>query len=167
MARQYLTAEDVENAGSKEIVVDAETIVTPQALEVAEAAGIAIRTSAGPYHEPSPDRGPDASFAMRELPNLPEPSAGSGEDGGIVTAFGRNRQGVLAEITGVLAELGVGVQDVSQKVVGGHFHMVLMVELDTSHSFRDLQERLACLGGADDYVVQLMHDRVFRFMHRI
>jgi len=167
MSRQYLTAEDVENAGSKEILVDEATVVTPQALEVAEAAGITIRTASGPYAEPTPNRGPDASFAMRELPNLPEPAAGTPGEGGIVTAFGRNRQGVLAEITGVLAELGVSVQDVSQKVVGGHFHMVLMVELESSHSFRDLQERLACLGGADDYVVHLMHDRVFRFMHRI
>ena len=167
MSRQYLTAEDVENAGTMEIVVDEKTIVTPQALEVAEAAGITIRTAAGSYSEPTPDRGPDASFAMRELPHLPEPSAGAAGDGGVVTAFGKNRQGVLAEITGVLAELEVGVLDVSQKVVGGHFHMVLSIELSSSHSFRDLQTRLSSLGGSDDYLVQLMHERVFRFMHRI
>ncbi|MFT5285290.1 MAG: ACT domain-containing protein [Planctomycetota bacterium] len=167
MPRQYLTAEDVHGAGSKEILVDESTIVTPQALEVAEAAGIAIRTAQGAYTEPTPDRGPDASFAIRELPNLPEPGPGSQGDNVIVTAFGRNREGVLAEITSVLSEHKVGIMDVSQKVVGGHFHMVITADLSGSHTFRDLQERLACLGGKEDYVVQLMHDRVFRFMHRI
>lgn len=167
MPRQYLTAEDVENAGSMEIIVDETTIVTPQALEVAESAGISIRTASGAYTEPVPNRGPDASFAMRELPHLPEPSAGETDSAGIIAAFGRNREGVLAEITAVLSEAGTGIRDVSQKVVGGYFHMVLTVDLVNSNSFRDLQERLACLGGPDDYVVQLMHDRVFRFMHRI
>lgn len=165
MPRQYLTAEDVERAGTKEIVVDPETIVTPQALEVAQAAGVVIRTAGGEYTEPTPDRGPDAAFAMRELPHLPEP--GTAEEGGVVTAFGRNRPGVLAEIASVLAELGIGVLDISQKVVGGYFHMVLTVDLSSHASFRDVQDRLACLGGPDDYMVQVMHDRVFRFMHRV
>jgi len=35
MARKFLTAEDVRHAGASEIVVDAETIVTPQALAAA------------------------------------------------------------------------------------------------------------------------------------
>ena len=141
--------------------------MTPQALEVAESAGISIRTSKGAYTEPTPDRGPDASFAIRELPNLPDPGPETSGSDVILTAFGRNREGVLAEITGVLSELKVGIMDVSQKVVGGHFHMVITADISGSHSFRDVQERLACLGGKDDYVVQLMHERVFSFMHRI
>src|SRR6185436_18301390 len=118
MARKFLTAEDVRHAGSKEIVVDTETIVTPQAQEAARAAGAVIRTAQGAYAEPKPDRGPDADRAMRSLPHLPEPDAEDASGAGvIVTAVGKNRAGVLAELTGALAAAGVSVHDISQRVV--------------------------------------------------
>ena len=169
MARQYLTVEDVDRlrAGGAEIVVDSETIVTPQALEYAESAGVSIKTATGAYAEPPPDRGPDAAFAMRELPNLPEPTGGAGENGAIVTAVGKNRPGVLGEITGELAALGASVLDVSQRVVGGYFHLVFTIDLAGAPSFGDVQARLSCLGGPDDYAVRVMHERVFGFMHRV
>src|SRR5688572_21057797 len=105
MAKRFLTAEDVRQAGSTEIVVDENTVVTPQALEAAQSARIHIRTTQGAYTEPKPDRGPDAERAMRSLPNLPEPAVGEGDEGPgvVITAVGRNRAGVLAELTGALA----------------------------------------------------------------
>jgi len=34
-------------------------------------------------------------------------------------------------------------------------------------SFAELKQRLECLGGPQDYAVSVMHERVFRFMHRV
>jgi len=168
MPRRYLTAEDVLRAGTAEIVIDEATVVTPQALETAEGAGIAIRTAAGAHRQPPPDRGPDAARAMHELPNLPEPTGtGDAETGAVVTAVGKNRPGVLAEITGAIAELGANVLDISQKMVGGYFHLILTVDLATEASFEEVKGRLQCLGGEGDYMVRVVHERVFRFMHRI
>ncbi len=168
MAKRFLTAEDVRQAGSNEIVVDEQTIVTPQALEAAQAANIVIRTTSGAYAEPKPDRGPDADRAMRSLPHLPEPDA---EDAGgasvIVTAVGKNRAGVLAELTGALAAAEVSVHDISQRVIDGYFHLILVCELEPGASFGPLKQKLECMGGPDDYAVRVMHQRVFRFMHRV
>ena len=48
--RRFLTVEDIQRAGAtREIVVDEETLVTPQAAEAAEAAGIVIKTPGSPY----------------------------------------------------------------------------------------------------------------------
>ena len=168
MAKRFLTAEDVRHSGSKEIVVDEQTIVTPQALEAAQTANVVIRTAQGAYAEPKPDRGPDADRAMRSLPHLPEPQAEDVEGAGvIVTAVGKNRAGVLAELTGALASAGVSVQDISQRVVDGYFHLILVVQLDPGTSFAPLKQCLECMGGPDDYAVRVMHQRVFRFMHRV
>jgi predicted amino acid-binding ACT domain protein len=52
-------------------------------------------------------------------------------------------------------------------MIEGYFHMVLTVELPAGTRFRDVQAALECLGGPEDYVVRVMHERVFRFMHRI
>ncbi|MCP3914884.1 MAG: ACT domain-containing protein [bacterium] len=168
MARRFLTAEDVRRAGGREIVVEADTVVTPQALEVAQAAGITIRTGAGAYSEPPPDRGPDAATDSRTLPQRPEPMVDSALGPGlVVTAVGKNRPGVLAEITSALGQYGASVIDISQKSVAEYFHVVVTVELLGGGSFDELKQVLECLGGEDDYIVRVMHERVFRFMHRI
>lgn len=171
MSRRFLTAEDVRRAAGREIVVEEGTVVTPQARDAAAAAGIAIRTARGPYVEPPPDRGPDAPLALRHLPHIPEPTEESAAVPGpttmIVTAVGRNRPGVLAEITTAIAGTGASIKDVSQKMVEEFFHMVLVVELPEGGDFHALKTSLECMGGEGDYVVRAMHERVFRFMHRI
>lgn len=166
MPRRFLTVDDLVRLGAKDVVVDADTIATPHALEYARANGITLRTGTGSYAEPKPDRGPDAAVAARTLPHLPEPDADLGP-GIVVTAVGKNRPGVLAEITGALAQSGGNVMDISQKMVAGYFHMVVTVELPPGASFGEVKKCLECLGGQDDYVVRVMHERVFRFMHRI
>jgi ACT domain-containing protein len=172
MSRRFLTVEDLQRLGRKEVFVDSDTIVTPQALELARQEGITITSGVGgasAYVEPAPDRGPDAERAQRSLPHLPEPVEVTGEFGAgiVVTAVGKNRPGVLAEITGALGKIDGNVLDISQKMIEGYFHMVLTVELQPGASFAATKQCLECLGGPDDYVVRVMHERVFRFMHRI
>ncbi|MBI5431553.1 MAG: ACT domain-containing protein [Planctomycetes bacterium] len=168
MARRFLTADDVRREHSGSIVVEADTIVTPQAQETARELGKVISTTKGPYVQPTPDRGPDADKARRSLPNLPEPADGDmAPTSMIVTAVGKNRPGVLAELTSALAEFHASVHDISQRVVDGYFHLILVVETPQGVGFGTLKQRMECLGGADDYAVRVMHERVFRFMHRV
>ncbi len=74
---------------------------------------------------------------------------------------------MLAEITAALAASKASVHDISQRMIEGYFHMVLTVELTEGTSFGQLKQCMECLGGPDDYIVRVMHERVFRFMHRI
>ncbi|MFT4542556.1 MAG: ACT domain-containing protein [Planctomycetota bacterium] len=167
MTRRFITAEDVRRARGGELVIDESTVVTPQAAAAAEASGVVLRTASGAYVTPAPDRGPDAAVAARVLPNMPEPGRPGEATGAIVTAVGRNRSGVLAEITSALGELGVSIGDISQKMVQGYFHLVLTLELPAGQSLDVVRVRLEALGGSDDYAVQVMHERIFRFMHRV
>ena len=168
MARRFLTAEDVRRSKGAEIVIDESTVVTPQALEVAQSAGVTIRTGSGAYVEPDPDRGPDAARAALHMPLMPEPADESGMGTGIiVTAVGRNRPGVLAEITGAISGFGVDVHDISQKEMEGYFHLILTVQMSSGGNFADFKQCMECLGGPEDYAVRVMHDRVFRYMHRV
>ena len=168
MPRRFLTAEDVRHAGGPEILVDESTVVTPQALEAAHAAGITIKTASGAYQEPAPDRGPDAERTRATLPHLPEPEDDPElSSTAIVTAVGRNRPGVLAAITAAIAEQGGNVHDVSQKVVEGFFHMILTVELANPASFGPFKTALECMSSPDDFAVRVMNERLFRFMHRV
>jgi ACT domain-containing protein len=169
VSRRFLTSEDVRRAGTREITVEEGTLVTPQAQDEAERLGVVIRTAAGAWREPPPDRGPDAQRARTSLPHLPEPPPDEQETatGVVVTAVGRNRSGILAEITGLLGQLGGDVLSLSQKVTGDYFHLILLVNLPPEATFEEAKQGLQCLGGEDDYVVRVMHERVFRFMHRV
>lgn len=167
MPRRFLTAEDVLRASASEILVDESTVVTPQAQEAAAARGIVIRTGSGAWKEPVPDRGPDAELAPKRLPNLPEPHDDPRlESAAIVTAVGKNRPGVLAAITAKIAEQHGNVNDVSQKVVEGYFHMILTVELPQG-GFEGFKNALECMGNPDDFAVRVMNERIFRYMHRV
>lgn len=167
MPRRFLTAEDVLRANAGEILVDESTVVTPQAQEAAAARGIVIRTGSGSWKEPAPDRGPDAELAPKRLPALPEPHDDPRlESAAIVTAVGKNRPGVLAAITAKIAEQHGNVNDVSQKVIEGYFHMILTVELAPG-GFEAFKAALECMGSPDDLAVRVMNERIFRYMHRV
>ena len=84
-----------------------------------------------------------------------------------MTAVGRNRPGVLAELTRVLSEADASIGDISQRMIEGFFHMVLVVNIAPGCEFGELKQSLECLGGKDDYAVNVMHERAFRFMHRV
>jgi ACT domain-containing protein len=168
MSRRFLTADDVRRSGGPDITVDTDTVVTPQALEVAESMGISIRTSAGAYSEPAPDRGPDVESELSRLSHRPEPEAEAGGGGDvIVTAVGCNRPGVLGELSAEVGKHNASVRDVSQKTLGEYFHLVLIVELAPGAEFSQMKSGLEELGRQKQYVVRVMHERVFRYMHRV
>ena len=67
----------------------------------------------------------------------------------------------------VISAEGGNVHDVSQRVIEGYFHMILTVEMTGGGGFEALKTRLECLGNPEDFAVSVMHERVFRFMHRV
>ena len=167
MPRRFLTAEDVRRAGAGPLEVAPQTVVTPHARQTAEELGVRLVTGSGDWVPAAPDRGPDTEGERVSLPHLPEPEGDEETGRVIVTAVGRNRPGVLAEITNVLSESGASIADISQRMIEGYFHMVLVVNLTPECDFGSFKEKLDCLGGTDDYAVNVMHERAFRFMHRV
>ena len=104
---------------------------------------------------------------MYVLPHMPEPTEALMGTGVIVTVVGCNRPGVLAEVTAAIADVGGNVNDVTQKMVDRYLHLVLIVELPDDAEFAVLKSRLEDLSEGREYVVRVMHERVFRFMHRV
>lgn len=70
-----------------------------------------------------------------------------------VTVIGRDRPGIIAEVTAVLAELGGNLEDSSMTLLRGHFSWMLIVDIETS--VPELERRLAHLSD-DDLVVSVL-----------
>lgn len=66
-----------------------------------------------------------------------------------VTVLGRDRPGIIAEVTGVVADLGGNLEDSSMTLLRGHFAWMLIA--DVSVAVDELASRLAHL--ADDGLV--------------
>ena len=70
-------------------------------------------------------------------------------------------------VTAALASHECDVADISQRNVGGYFHTVFTCAVPPGRDFGSVKDSLQCLGGEGDYVVRVMHESVFRFMHRV
>ncbi|MFN3596574.1 MAG: ACT domain-containing protein [Rubricoccaceae bacterium] len=85
----------------------------------------------------------------------------------VVTAYGSDTPGVLAALTAELAEAGVNILDVSQKVLQGYFTVVLIADLPAGGpALGTLRDRLHARGERFGARVLVQHEDLFTAMHR-
>ncbi|KAA3635969.1 MAG: ACT domain-containing protein [Calditrichaeota bacterium] len=86
----------------------------------------------------------------------------------IVATFGKNRPGVIAAITNILAELNCSIEDISQTIMQEFFSMIMIVNInDCTLEFAALRDRIKATESKLGMKVYVMHEDIFRYMHRI
>jgi ACT domain-containing protein len=86
----------------------------------------------------------------------------------VVTVIGRDRVGIIAGVSAVLAEAGVNIVDISQTLMKDLFTMIMMVDIGSANiGFDELQHRLATKGEELGMRIQAQREDVFSYMHRI
>ena len=86
----------------------------------------------------------------------------------IVTVVGNDRTGIIAETSRVLADAGVNIVDISQTVMGEFFVMIMMADLSgATLSLEQLKARLVAKGTELGMRIDVQHEDVFKFMHRV
>jgi ACT domain-containing protein len=96
------------------------------------------------------------------------PAESKSSDRVIVTAFGKNKIGILAGLTGCLAQTNCDVIDLSQKILKEFFTIMLLVDITHSdESFESIKQKLIETGEKFDLKVIVQHEQIFKSMHRI
>lgn len=86
----------------------------------------------------------------------------------IIAAFGKNRPGVVASITKILAENNCSIEDISQTLLQEFFSMIMVVNISGFQSdFATLREHIKKTEAELGMQVYVMHEDIFRYMHRI
>ncbi len=86
----------------------------------------------------------------------------------IVTALGRNKVGIVAGISTVLAEHNASIIELTSAKMSSHFVMVMLVDISkVDVSLTDLQKNLNKKGKEIGVQVTAQHEDIFRYMHRI
>ena len=136
---------------------------TPTVSEVDEAARRPMETPDTPSPSPSLPTGPAHAASHPVI----EPSSGERQRV-IVATFGRNRPGVAAALTGVLAEHNCDIADITQKILQEFFSMIMIVDISgSSVDFATLREKFREIESRLGVTIVAQHEDVFRAMHRI
>ena len=86
----------------------------------------------------------------------------------IVSVFAKDAKGIIAYITGVLAEQEINILDISQTLMQEYFTMIMLVDLtDCTMSFDALSRYLQEKGEARGLSVHIQRQDIFDAMHRI
>lgn len=86
----------------------------------------------------------------------------------ILATFGRNRPGVVAALSAVLAENNCDVADITQKILQEFFSMIMIVDISNCPiDFAALRERLREVESRLGVTIVAQHEDVFRAMHRV
>jgi ACT domain-containing protein len=86
----------------------------------------------------------------------------------IITVVGTDQVGIIAKVSGFLAERGINIADISQTILSGNFVMMMMVEFSPSGKpLEEIKSELVSLGESLNVSISIMHEKVFSAMHRI
>ena len=86
----------------------------------------------------------------------------------IVTGIGKDRVGIIADVTALLAQYGVNVLDISQTVLQEYFTMIMLVDAaQCTVPFADLARTLDEAGTQRGLQIRAQREAIFNAMHRI
>jgi ACT domain-containing protein len=86
----------------------------------------------------------------------------------IITVVGYDKVGIIAGIANILADAGANILDINQTILQGFFTMAMVVDIgNVSLELADLTRNLKSKGRELGLEINVQHEDIFRFMHRI
>lgn len=111
-----------------------------------------------------------ASQAIREIEMQSTPTGESSTlaDRVIVSIFGHNKMGIIAAVTAVLAQHHCNIIDISQKIMGDLFTMIMVIDIGASLLDMDgLKNQLTSVGNQLGVKIYVQNEAVFTAMDRL
>ena len=84
-----------------------------------------------------------------------------------ITVIGRDKVGIIAAVSTLLADMGVNIEDISQTILQGTFTMIMACDVSENTSFGELKQALTALGEKLGVEISVRHSDIFNAMHRV
>ena len=86
----------------------------------------------------------------------------------VITVTGKDCVGIISKVSGLCAENGANIIDITQKVMEELFVMIMMVDISAMTSkFNDFVDSMDALGKENGLVIHTMHEDIFNSMHSV
>lgn len=86
----------------------------------------------------------------------------------IVTVIGKDRVGIIAGVSTILAENNANILDISQTILQEYFTMMMLVDVGgILGTFQNMQRLLDGKGNELCVSIKMQHEDIFNSMHKI
>ncbi len=86
----------------------------------------------------------------------------------VVTVVGKDRVGIIAMVTKILADNNVNILNINQNIMDGFFNMILLAEASESKiKLVELQKVLKEQGQEIGVEIKAQHQDIFNVMHNV
>ena len=86
----------------------------------------------------------------------------------ILTVLGRDKIGIIAAVSGALAQGHANILDINQTIIQDMFTMAMLVDYSQMEpSFDDMRQQLAALGEEMGIEIRMQRKEIFDAMHRV
>lgn len=86
----------------------------------------------------------------------------------VVTVIGKDNVGILHKVSGICADMGANVIEVTQSVLQDMFAMIMLVDITgMTGDFAKLADDMTSMGEKLGLSIHTMHEDIFNSMHNI
>ncbi len=86
----------------------------------------------------------------------------------VLTVVGKDKTGIIARVSGFLAERGVNILDISQTILSDYFAMIMLVDLSEAKTeLAVLADECAEMGKNIGTSIHVQHEAIFNAMHSV
>ncbi len=86
----------------------------------------------------------------------------------VVAVIGKDTIGILAKVSGICAQYKANVVDVTQTIMQELFCMTMMIEIsELTIDYIDFADKLTAAGNEMGLQIHVMHEDIFKSMHKI
>lgn len=86
----------------------------------------------------------------------------------IITVIGKDKTGIIASVSNLLAKNNVNIEDISQTVLGEFFTMIMLVSFKNSAiQFSHLVKETEILGKELGVEIHIQNEEIFNAIHKI
>jgi len=137
--------------------IEGDYVLTPSARDIVQSRNIRIESVVYEKEEsPREEEVLDTSLAPHNSSRF------------IISVFGPEKPGVVAQISSFLAAENLSIQDISQRIVGRLFTLFMIVDLrDRTKDYGQIKAKLLKIGEKIGVKIYIQHESIFEFMHRI
>lgn len=85
----------------------------------------------------------------------------------ILTTVGQDKTGIVAGVSGFLAEKEINILDLSQTILNGYFTMMMVVDIPDDADFTALSSKLKDLGKKLAVEINIRNEKMYAAMHEL
>ena len=86
----------------------------------------------------------------------------------VVTVTGSDRRGIIAKVSNCLFEHNINIEDISQKILGDQFAMIMMVDMsECKEAIGAISAELSRMGEEIGMSMRIQHADIFDAMHNV